>query len=221
MTTSLPIAASMPLTVVAPDLLRRASLGIMGCIALLGSTGGGASAQDIGSFFVSANYIIGDFDLHHNFTTHRVDDVGISAGFMLTIIDRKYDFHYKGAVAFHGVEDLEYGNDPPLQNDKFYLNLDQYVGSVHELLVGRRFNLGEKVYLHPLLGAGVLVNIIYGNGGEGLAWCSVQLEFSTQAMYRLSSFDLGLQLSFATVPWDTYLQPAGGQYITLGAVIAK
>ena len=48
-----------------------------------------ARAQDIGSFFVGLNYGINDNELENNFTTYRIDDVGISAGFILPIVVRK------------------------------------------------------------------------------------------------------------------------------------
>jgi hypothetical protein len=88
-------------------------------------------------------------------------------------------------------------------------------------MVGRRFDLGSTAYVHPLLGFGVLVNIIYGNSGEGIAHGSFQFDLSTQIMYRLGGFDLGAQVSFEYVAWDGYFTLTNVRYVTLAAVIAK
>lgn len=183
--------------------------------------GGAAYGQDVGSFFVGANYTLGDYDLTHNFTTHEVGNLGIGVGFILPIVTKTYGFHYKGRVAFHGVEDVLYGSNPSPDDPTYYRNLDQYVSSLNEFMIGRRFNLGTKAYVHPFLGAGVLVHIIYGNHGEGLAWGSIEFDFTTQLMYRFGGVDLGVQGSFEYVPWDTYFGTANVSYMTVAVVVAK
>jgi hypothetical protein len=202
-------------------LVPRTGFSLLFCSALLFTAPTAAFGQEIGSLFVSANYSLGDYQLRNNFTTHRVDDLGISAGFIIPVVTRTYGLHYKGRVAFHGVEDIRYGSNPSPNDWKYYRNLDQYVSSLNEFLVGRRFDLGSNWYLHPLIGFGVLVNIIYGNHGEGLAYGSFEFDFTTQAMHRLKRFDVGVQVTFEYVPWDTYFGTANVRYITLGAVIAK
>jgi hypothetical protein len=203
------------------NMVSKGLLSLLFMAALLHQSGNGASAQEIGSFFVNANYSLGDYYLHNNFTTHKVGDMGVSAGFILPVVVRTWGIHYKGAVAFHDVEDIEYGSDPSPDDEVYYRNLDQYVSSLNEFMVGRRFALGEDFYLHPMIGFGVLVHFIYGNDGEGLAYGSLQFDLMTQAMYRFEKFDLGVQFSFGYVPVDTYLESADVKYITLGAVIAR
>jgi hypothetical protein len=136
-------------------------------------------------------------------------------------VKKTYGFHYKGRVSFHGVEDVLYGSDPSGDDDMYYRNLDQYVSSLNEFMVGRRFDLRDNLYIHPLLGFGVLVHIIYGNHGAGLAWGSLEFDLTTQLMYRLGSVDLGIQGSFEYVPWDTYFGKADVKYVNLGVVVAK
>ena len=177
-------------------------------------------ANEIGSFFVTANYGLGDFELSNNFTTYRIDDLGFSAGFTLPIIKKKYAMLYKGRVAVHGVEDLEYGDNPSPDDPTYYRNMGTYISSLNELMVGRKFNLSDDVYVHALLGFGVLVNIIYENG-PGIAHGSFQFDLTTQWMYRLKSFDMGVQLTLEHVPWDGYFGRTDVTYMTLGVVIAK
>lgn len=50
---------------------------------------GAAHANEIGSFFLTADYGFGDYELSNSFTTYRVDNLGVSAGFTLPIIKKK------------------------------------------------------------------------------------------------------------------------------------
>jgi hypothetical protein len=190
-------------------------------MVLLLSTVAVSQGQDIGSFFVGVNRGLNDVELRNSFTEYKVDDLGVSVGFILPVYVRSWGLHYKGRVAFHGVEDLRYGDNPSPNDERFYRNMGQYISSLNEVMVGRRFDLGSKAYLHPLFGFGVLVNIIYGNHGEGIAHGSFQFDLSTQIMYRLDGFDLGAQVSFEYVTWDGYFAPANVRYVTLAAVIAR
>lgn len=205
--------------------MRRWSRILLLCACLwpvvVASTVGVCHGQDIGSFFVSMNYNLSRNELQNNFTTYAVDDVGFSAGFMLPIYVRKLGLHYKGRVAFHGVEDVHFGQNPSPDDDEFYRNMGQYISSLNALMVGRRFAIGSSAYVHPLLGFGVLVHVIYGNHGEGIAYGSFEFDLSAQLMYRLAGVDVGVQGSFEYVPWDGYFESADVSYVTLGAVIAK
>jgi hypothetical protein len=200
---------------------RRVSVTVLLSLLLLLSAQSVSHGQDIGSFFVGVNRGLNDLELQNNFTTYKVDDLGVSVGFILPVYVRTWGLHYKGRVAFHGVEDIHFGDNPSPDDERFYRNMGQYISSLNELMVGRRFDLGPRVYLHPLLGFGILVNIIYGNSGEGIAHGSFQFDLSTQIMYRLGGFDLGAQVSFEYVAWDGYFTPTHVRYVTLAAVIAK
>lgn len=178
-------------------------------------------ANEIGSFFVTADYVFSDFELSNSFTTYRIDDLGVSAGFTLPIIKKKFGLHYKGRFAVHGVEDILHGEDPSPDDPVYYRNMNTYMASLNELMVGRNFDLGKDVYVHALFGFGVLVNIIYGNNGPGIAHGSFQFDLTTQWMYRLDSLDIGLQMSIEYVPWDGYFGRADASYMTIGAVIAR
>jgi hypothetical protein len=200
---------------------RRVSNTVLLSLVFLLAAGSVSQGQDIGSFFVGVNRGLNDLELQNNFTTYKVDDLGVSVGFVLAVYVRTWGLHYKGRVAFHGVEDLRFGADPSPDDERFYRNMGQYISSLNEVMVGRRFDLGSTAYVHPLLGFGVLVNIIYGNSGEGIAHGSFQFDLSTQIMYRLGGFDLGAQVSFEYVAWDGYFTPTNVRYVTLAAVIAK
>jgi hypothetical protein len=136
-------------------------------------------------------------------------------------VKRTYGLVYKGRVAVHGVEDLLHGDNPSPDDPTYYRNMSTYISSLNEIMVGRRFPLTESVYVRGLLGFGVLVNIIYGNQGEGIAQGSFQFDLSTQWMYRFEGFDLGAQISLEYVPWDGYFGKADVTYMTIGVAIAK
>jgi len=81
-------------------------------VLLLVASVGASESQEIGSFFVGMNYAVSGNELQNNFTTYKVDDPGITLGFVLPIFLRTYGLHYKGTVSFNGVEDLEFGSAP-------------------------------------------------------------------------------------------------------------
>jgi hypothetical protein len=95
------------------------------------------------------------------------------------------------------------------------------MGGVNELAIGKRIPVGSSFFVEPLIGFGVLVNVIYGNGGEGIAWGSFGFDFSVRGMYAMSHVNLGLQLSFEVIPWDGYFETADGKTVNLSLVISK
>jgi hypothetical protein len=180
-----------------------------------------SGANEVGSFFVTANIGLGDYTLSNNFTTYEINDFGIAAGFTLPVVKSYYEMVYKGRVAVHGVEDLLYGDDPSPDDPTYYRNMSTYISSLNEIMVGRRFDLTQALYVRGLLGFGVLVNIIYGNQGPGIAHGSFQFDLTTQWMYRFDGFDLGAQVSLEYVPWDGYFAKADVAYMTIGVAIAR
>jgi hypothetical protein len=180
-----------------------------------------AKAHTTGTFFLTSSFGLGGRKLANSFTTHEVDKAGIGFGFILPITRQRFSISYKGAVAFHGVTDLEYGSNPGPDDAKYYRNLDQYIASLNGLTVGTRLPLSDSVYIEPMLGLGVLVNIIYGNHGEGIAYGSFQVDLSALAMYELAHFDVGAFLSLGYVPLDGYLEQSDGGYLNVGLALAK
>ncbi|RLC07587.1 MAG: hypothetical protein DRI24_24615 [Deltaproteobacteria bacterium] len=77
----------------------RGGVGVLVFVFLMTGLNVPVHANEIGSFFVTANYGLGDFELSNNFTTYRIDDLGLSAGFTLPIIKKKYGMSSSGGVA--------------------------------------------------------------------------------------------------------------------------
>jgi hypothetical protein len=180
-----------------------------------------AQAHTMGTLYLAGNIALTDTKLTHNFTTHEVDEVGIGFGFILPITRHRFALSYKGSVAFHGVTDIIHSSNPAPDDDKFYRNLDQYIGSANELTVGTKLRVSDSIYLEPLLGVGVLVHIIYGNQGEGIAYGSFQTDLTTLAMYEMHRFDIGAMVSFAYVPWGGYFDTWNSAYVSVGLAVSK
>lgn len=180
-----------------------------------------AHAHTVGTLFLASNIELTDTKLEHNFTTHDVDDVGISFGFILPITRHRFSLSYKASVAFHGVTDVFHASNPAPDDDKFYRNLDQYIGSVNGLTVGTKMRVSDSVYLEPMLGVSVLVHIIYGNRGEGIAYGSFQTDLTTLVMYELHRFDIGAMFNFAYVPWGGYFDAWNAAYVSVGLAVSK
>jgi hypothetical protein len=178
------------------------------------------SARGGGTFFLSGNYALTETHLAHNFTTHEVDDFGVSFGLMLPLTDHRFVVSYKGGVAFHGVTDLLYGNNPGPDDTRFYRNLDQYIASLNGLVIGTRVDLSDNVYVTPMIGIGVLVHIIYGNEGEGFAYGSFQTELSALLMREAQWADVGMFFSLGYVPLSGYLESADLKYTTFGVALS-
>lgn len=180
-----------------------------------------ARAHRIGSFFLGSNYALTDTKLAHNFTTHEVDRGGITFGFMFPIVRQQFGLAYKGTVAFHGVTDIYYGSTPRPSDDIYYRNLDQYIASLNGLVVSRRFDTGDRWYVEPMIGVGVLVHIIYGNKGEGIAYGSFQTDISSLVMYEFDAIDVGGFFSINYVPFGGYGDPWDLAYLTFGVAVAR
>jgi hypothetical protein len=173
-----------------------------------------------GSFLLGLNSALTETRLEHNFTTHEVDDLGVSLGLILPITDRRYFLSYKGAVAFHGVTDVIHGSSPSPDDDRFYRNLDQYIGSLNGIVIGTRFDVSRSLYVEPMFGLGVLVHIIYGNRGEGIAYGSYQADLTALAMYKFERVDLGAWLTLGYVPFSGYLERADFKYLSIGLALS-
>ena len=178
-------------------------------------------AQDIGSFFVSANRALTEVKLENNFTTHTVDDVGVGVGFLLPILRTRVGIQYKARLGYNNVTDDVYASFPSPDDSRFYRNLDYYLSALNELMVTMRFDLSKRLYVRPMLGAGVLVHIIYGNQGPGIAYGTFQFDVTTLWMYDMKSLDVGLILSLEHVPFDGYFDAADLTYATVGLVVSK
>jgi hypothetical protein len=191
---------------------------MMCCLGVLGAV---ATANANGrTFFLSGNYALTDNRLSHNFTTHEVDAFGISFGLMLPITHHRFAISYKGAAAFHGVTDVEYGATPGPDDDRFYRNLDQYIGSLNGLVVSTRLDVSSSVYVEPMIGVGVLVHIIYGNHGEGIAYGSFQTELSALLMREMARVDVGGFFSVGYVPFGGYFDRMDMAYVTFGVALS-
>lgn len=173
-----------------------------------------------GSFFLGANHALTETHLVHNFSDHKVDDLGVSFGLILPIMERRFFLSYKGSFAFHGLTDVIYGSNPSPDDGEFYRNLDQYIGALNGLVVGTRIDVSESMYLEPMLGVGVLVHVIYGNRGEGIAYGSYQADLSVLAMHEFETIDLGAWLSFGYVPYFGYLDQANFKYFSFGMALS-
>jgi hypothetical protein len=188
---------------------------------VIGSSALPARAQDIGSVFVSANYGFTDNRLDNNFTTHTVDNVGAGFGFFLPVLRSRIGIQYKARVAYHSITDDQFADNPSPDDSRFYRNLDYYLSALNEVMVGMRVDLFRRAYVRPLLGAGVLVHVIYGNHGPGIAYGTFQFDLSTLWMYELKSFDAGILLSLEYVPFDGYFDSADLGYVSVGLVLSK
>ena len=123
---------------------------------------------------------------------------------ILPVTHQRFFLSYKGAAAFHGITDIYYGSNPGPDDTLYYRNLDQYIGSFNGLLLGTRFDIARSFYLEPMLGMGVLVHIVYGNGGEGIAYGSYETELSLLGMHAFEKLDLGGWLLLGWVPFGGY-----------------
>lgn len=191
-------------------------MGIVCAVSTLWS----ADARGGGTFFLALDHTLTDTQLSHSFTTHEVHETGISCGLILPIAEGRYFLSYKGAAAFHGVTDIIYGSAPGPDDEKYYRNLDQYIGSLHALVFGRRFGLSRSLYVEPMVGAGVLVNIIYGNHGEGLAYGSYAVDLTILTMYELKRVSLGALLTLDYIPLDGYGGKADISFLTFGIALS-
>jgi hypothetical protein len=180
-----------------------------------------ARAQDIGSFFISANYALKENRLTHSFTTHTVDDLGIALGFILPITGDKFDLSYKGRIGVNGVKDVYFSDTPSEYDARYYRNLDHYLSGLNEILVGTHVDLSQRFYMRPQVGLGFLFEVIYGNGRQGIAYGTFQFDLSTQVMYSFRVFDVGLLLTYEHRPLDGYFNSIDQRYFTIGAVISK
>ena len=109
-------------------------------------------AKSGSSFVLGATYALTDSRLVHNFTTHKVDDMGVSFGLILPITDHRFSVLYKAGVSFHGVTDVFHESNPSPDDTRFYRNLDQYIGSLNGLALGTRIDLSPSLYLEPMPG---------------------------------------------------------------------
>jgi hypothetical protein len=180
-----------------------------------------ARAQDIGSFFVSANYALKENLLSHSFTTHTVDDLGIAFGFILPITGDKFDLSYKGRIGVNGVKDVYFSSMPSEYDARYYRNLDHFLSGLNEIMVGTRVDLAQRCYMKPQLGFGFLFEVIYGNKKQGIAYGAFQFDLSLQLMYSFGTFDLGLLQTYEHVPLDGYFNSIDRRYFTIGAIISK
>ncbi len=182
---------------------------------------GTAGAERTGALFIGVNHYLGDGLFAHNFTTHELDDNGVTIGFLLPINVSGLGLYFKGQLFYHDVEDVGPASSPPGQDDRYYRHLDIYMGGVNELAIGKRIDLSDSFFVEPLVGFGVLVNVIYGNGGEGIAWGAFGIDFSGRIMYAMRGMNLGLQYSFQLVPWDGYFNSADGKTMNLSLVVSR
>jgi hypothetical protein len=173
-----------------------------------------------GTFFLGLDYAGAEAQLSHNFTTHELDDFGVCFGLILPITDDRVFISYKGAAAFHGVTDVIYGETPSPNDDLYYRNLDQYIGSLNELVIGTRFDLSRSLYVEPMLGVGVFVHIIYGNHREGIAYGSYQTDLTVLTMYEFGKIDLGTWFTFGYIPFSGYFDRADFKYLSFGLAIS-
>ena len=172
------------------------------------------------AFFVGVNHFVGEALFTHNFTTHRLDDTGVTVGFLLPI-NVPVDLYFKGQLFIHDVVDVGAEPAPAWAEDTYYRNLDIYMGGVNEVAIGKRIILNDSFFIEPLIGFGVLVNVIYGNGGEGIAWGAFGFDFSARGMYTMTHLNIGLQLAFEVIPWDGYFNTADGKAVNLSLVVSK
>lgn len=196
---------------------KLASLSVATCAAacLVATDANGG-----GSFLLGLDYALTESRLEHNFTTHEVDELGVSFGLILPITDNRFFVSYKGAATFHGVTDVIYGSNPSPDDDRFYRNLDQYIGSLNGLVVGTRIDVSRSLYVKPMLGVGVLVHIIYGNHGEGIAYGSYQTDLTVLTMYEFERLDLGGWVTLGYIPFSGYFDRADLGYLSLGLALA-
>ncbi|UCG53362.1 MAG: hypothetical protein JSW58_07360 [Candidatus Latescibacterota bacterium] len=179
------------------------------------------NAERTRGLFVGVNHVIGDVTLSHNFTTHRLDDTGFTLGLLVPIHVSKVNVYFKGQLFVHDIEDINYASDPSPSDAAYYRNLDIYMGGANGLMVGTRLDLANSFYVQPLVGFGVLVNVIYGNEGEGIAYGSFGIDLSTQLMYKLKHIDTGLQLTLQLVPWDGYFNSADQKTVNLSFLVLR
>ena len=178
------------------------------------------SARGGGTFFVGLNHGLGDLNLDHNFTTHEVDQLGASLGLTLPLTDGKYFLSYRASASFHGVTDVIYGSNPSPDDERYYRNLDQYIGGFNGFAIGTRIDLSNSVYLEPMLGVGVFVHVIYGNRGEGIAFGSYQTDLSVLAMREFGGYDLGVWLSLGYIPVGGYGDRMDSGSLTFGVALS-
>ena len=199
--------------------LRSGLISIIGTGCILFSVAA-TKAENSNTFFVGLDYALGEFQIQNSFTTHEVHSPGASFGLILPITDDRVFISYKGAATFHGVTDVIYGENPSPDDEWYYRNLDQYIGSFNGLFVGARFDLSRSLYVKPMLGVGVLVHIIYGNHREGIAYGSYQLDATVLAMYELGKVDIGTWFTFGYVPYGGYFERVDLEYLSFGLAIS-
>ncbi|UCH82666.1 MAG: hypothetical protein JSW50_09280 [Candidatus Latescibacterota bacterium] len=194
-------------------------IAVIGVFVFAASSGANPGEKTV-AFFAGVNHYLGEGRFSHNFTTHQLSENGLTIGFLLPI-NVPIDLYFKGQLYVHDVEDVGSTTGSFPEDDLYYRNLDIYMGGANEVAIGKKIGLGESFFVEPLIGFGVLVNVIYGNGGEGIAWGAFGIDFSARGMYTMTHLNLGLQVSLQLIPWDGYFNPADGKTVNVTAVVSR
>jgi len=187
-------------------------------IALLWSVP--SEAQKLGSIYFGADNALKEVLLGTGSTTYRVDDLGLVFGFILPIKTGRVDYNYNTRVGFNGVTDILYSTKPSSCDIWYYRNMDHYCSILNEVLIGKRIDLSRRTYIRPMLGAGFLLDLLWGEG-PGFAYATFEIGLTTQAMYVLKHVEIGTMLSFQYIPYDGYFQSQDLTHISVAVILSR